>query len=102
MMNRNVPTLALPPIPPSYLRIYLNPKMLASNNYSLQSSVSNSPYRMANPAHSSTTESKSVDKVNIYTISLVQSLLKCLRYKLLLLCNIVLDYYFIIKWFNSL
>ncbi|CAD8158555.1 unnamed protein product [Paramecium octaurelia] len=39
---------------------------LPSNNYSLQSSLQNSPYRIASPSHTSTTDSKDPDKFSLY------------------------------------
>ncbi|CAK77279.1 unnamed protein product (macronuclear) [Paramecium tetraurelia] len=39
---------------------------LPSNNYSLQSSAQNSPYRIASPSHTSTTDSKDPEKFSLY------------------------------------
>ncbi|CAD8146107.1 unnamed protein product [Paramecium octaurelia] len=39
---------------------------LPSNNYSLQSSSQNSPYRLASPIHSSSTDSKNPERFNFY------------------------------------
>ncbi|CAK68832.1 unnamed protein product (macronuclear) [Paramecium tetraurelia] len=59
--------LALPaPALNSYLRIHKSITIEASNNYSLQSSSQNSPYRIASPIHSSSTDSKNPERFNFY------------------------------------
>ncbi|CAK81810.1 unnamed protein product (macronuclear) [Paramecium tetraurelia] len=59
--------LALPaPAINSYQRTLIIYPLIASNNYSLQSSSQNSPYRMPSPCHTSFMDSENPEKFNFY------------------------------------